>query len=486
MQDIKFTGDDELIILRTAQDDRVYREFVYCFVDEAVCFPFGADDALPDRLPDDLKPVKCIMMDQPTRTALEQGPMSEVLRTFVAEGGFIFVPDPHMPVGGSLGYLTAMHNVQRVICCSGLTARHPAMLKRLRTRDESVWLSAWRSAAESELRQYEAMGHFFGDPVGFMTLRACDEAAAFFEDPSFLEPGDRYMHAHYASYGSGRGEHTGGRYLLGYAQRSGERSIADHVLNHAHRVRHWELDGVFLNLDITAPEGADPTRPPERILANTWTWPETAGMVGETWGSLSKATGDPKWMERAATHVTKAFQWLYHPGNGLIMHVGRPNGPDLRSAPWGRGISWYLCAVRGLLNDLPADHDARPELVRILSVILDGLLRYQDEYGLWRNVLDAAPQDSRPCASATSRFLQIYARAFHRGWLRDPRIPDMVERAWVGLTTKIWNTGLIAVCVGTSYSLSRQTYLARPHHTFRASRSEMLINWIERQRMLKV
>src|SRR5690606_2691656 len=123
-------------------------------------------------------------------------------------------------------------------------------------------------------------------------------------------------------------------------------------------------------------------------------------------------------------------------------------------------------------------------LVAILQTILDGLLPRQDGSGLWSNVIDAAREESRPCSSATSRIMHVYARAWHQGWLRDPRIPEMVEKAWHGLLTKIWETELVAYCVGTSYGLSRQVYLARPHHTFRCSRSELLICWMERQRML--
>jgi len=486
MNDQMFRGDEELVILRPSETERTYAEFVRCFVDEGIYFPFGERDELPEGLPEDLGRVKCLMMDAKTRTILESGSAATVLRRFMEEGGQVYVPDPKIQVGGALGYFAAMHNVQRVICCSGLTPRHPKMLERMRGRDEAKLVTAWRSAAVEEFRQYEGMKHYFGDPIGFITLRACDEAADFFHDPSYLEPGDRYLSAHYLSFGTAQGERTGGRYLLKFHERTGRKDILDQVVAYERKPKLWRQDGVHLNMDLHVPEGMDPNKPPKRILDNAWIWPEAGADLGDTWGYLSKVTGDPSWAEMAVRHVTKAFLWLYNPANGLIMHIGRPGGPDLRSAPWGRGIAWYLYSVRGLLDDLPESHPARPELCRILKTVLDGLLRYQDEYGLWHNVVDASVVDSRPCASATSRFLHVYARAYNKGWLRDERIPEMVEKAWVGLKTKIWENGLIAFCVGTSYSLSRQVYLSRPHHTFRSSRSEMLINWMERERMKSV
>jgi len=135
---------------------------------------------------------------------------------------------------------------------------------------------------------------------------------------------------------------------------------------------------------------------------------------------------------------------------------------------------------------MPDAHPRRADLCRMLQLNLEGLLRVQDRFGLWHNVLDADPADSRPCSSATSQVLRLYARAYYKGWCRDPRIPPMLEKAWLGLKTKIWENRLLSYCVGTSYSLSRQCYLARPHDSFRACRSAILHAWIELQRMRAV
>jgi rhamnogalacturonyl hydrolase YesR len=132
---------------------------------------------------------------------------------------------------------------------------------------------------------------------------------------------------------------------------------------------------------------------------------------------------------------------------------------------------------------MPADHPRRGDLIEMLRLNLEGLLRVQDRHGLWHNVLDASPADSRSCSSATSQFIRIYAGAYHKGWLKDARIPPMIEKAWLGLKTKIWDYRYLGYCVGTSYALSRQCYLSRPHDSFRPCRSGILHAWIEIQRM---
>lgn len=216
---------------------------------------------------------------------------------------------------------------------------------------------------------------------------------------------------------------------------------------------------------------------------NIWTWPETAAGLGETFGSVSRITGDPRHLERAVTHVLKAHRWLFAPDKKLWYHVGRPDGPDRRSAPWGRGDGWFLYGLRGLLDDLPESHPRRPEVIALLAAGLEGILAAQNRHGLWHNVLDAAEGESRECSSATSYFLHVFARAYWKGWLMDERIPPLVERAWKGLKTKVWDWVQLAYCVGTSHMLSRQGYLSRPHDGSRCSRSTLLLAWIELQRM---
>jgi rhamnogalacturonyl hydrolase YesR len=294
-----------------------------------------------------------------------------------------------------------------------------------------------------------------------------------------------FIEGHHEKYGH-EFDSCGGRFLLQLFEKTGDRKFLERVESFFAQRNLWCLDGVYLNCDLKVPAGADAHNPPALIRDNAWTWPETAANIGDTLAYLSNVTGEEQWREVAVRHVLNAHRWLFDDEIRLWQHVGRPPGPDRRSAPWGRGNAWFLYAIRGLLDDLPDDHAARPQLVALLAAGLEGLLNTQDEHGLWHNVLDAHPGESRPCASATSRILHVFAHAYAQGWLRDERIPAMIERAWKGLKTKLWQTEMFAVCVGTSYALCRQVYLSRPHDSMRTSRSEMLLNWIELQRMREV
>jgi hypothetical protein len=476
----------ELVVLAPAEPHRVYTDCLRVFVELGLWFPFADDYTLPRELPEDLEGVRCVVIDPARRTEFEREPAAGRLRDFERAGGLIFRPDPAILSGGAVGDSVVRHAVLRAVNAAGLTAPHPQMIARLQAMDDGALIDACRRAASDELGQYARMGMPFTDPVGMWTMVAAVEAAEFFGDSSLAEPVWSHIAAHYPEFGAHFDSH-GARYILRYAERSGDRRPLEHVLRACSGTnawpRRWRMDGVTINCDLTVPDGCDPDAPPPAVRANAWTWPENALIVGETFPMLTRATGEPAYLERAVTHILGAHRWLFDASSGLYWHVGRPGGPDRRSAPWARGDSHFLWAIREVLDLMPADHPRRAELIQMLRLNLDGLLRVQQDSGLWLNVLDATPDESRPDTSATSQFVRIYAGAYAKGWLRDERIPPMVERAWLGLKTRIWEHRFVGWCVGTSHGLSRQGYLARPHDSFRVSRSATLHTWIEIQRM---
>jgi rhamnogalacturonyl hydrolase YesR len=475
------TDDEELVILAPVAGDRRFDEFLFAAVDLGLYFPYTVDWQLPTAVPEPGPALRCILMD-PTRAAALGDEERDRLAAFRRDGGVVAELDLRTPAGGAIGDIGTRHWLSRLAVTAGLTIDHPVCRQRLQARDEDDLVRAWRAALADELGQYERMGNYFSDPVGYTCFRAAEETAQYFDAPSARALMDAFIAAHHADYGVDNKEATGGRYLLEYAARHGDAQVAASVLRYAQTARHWRLDGVYLNQDLRVPADCDPDTPPARVRDNAWVWPETTARIADLFPALTAATGDASWRDAAVTHVLTAHHWLFDPQLSVWRHVGRPAGPDPESAPWGRGNAWFLYALRALLDDLAEDDQARPAATAALAGALDGFIQFQNADGMWHNVLDGI-DTSRPCTSATGRIAHVYARAYSRGWLRDGRIPPMVEAAWQGLRGRIWQDGLVGVCVGTSYSLLRQVYLARPHHTFRPSRSELLLTWIEIQRM---
>ena len=452
-------------------DERFYG-VIEEFVDEGVAFPFDEEQRLPAQLPDNLENYRCIVIDPARREEFSTGAAAAKLAEFQRHGGFVCFPrldDFHL----------RMH-VLRTMVTAGLRRRSPLMMERLGAYPEKKLEQWWLSIIPEKAALYRE--YAWGDPVAYHFYWPVTEAAEFYHDPEIAMPIWENMYQSLRRYPDASIS-CGKRFALKVYEQTGEEWILERVISQVEQVLSscWVYRGVMLGQDMGAPAGCDNTVLPQRVADNLWIWPESAGNIGDSLGYLGKVTGNHKFTEIAVRQVLATHQWCFNRDTSLWHHVGRPDGPDLDSAPWGRGAGWMLYGLRALLEDLPADHAARPELVRALREGLTGFLNFQDQYGLWHNVIDDKSSNSRQDSCITWMALVVFARAYWRGWLRDERIPEMVERAWRGLKTKTWRGLPVAHCHGTSYMTSRQGYLARPHMRFLAA--PLLLAMIERRRM---
>ena len=476
----------ELLILQPAEPSIPYTNCIRQFVDAGVLFPFDDEFRLPSALPEDLTPLRCIVMDPARKGEIETGAVGERLNRFRREGGLVWFPDMKMPAGGTVGDSVARHSVMRIINAAGLRMNDPAMAARMLAIPEEKLIAACKGVQRDELDFYQRSGNAFGDPVTFCILPAAIESAEFFGDPALAEPAWEHMDGQVERFFAGTHGMGGVRWIARYAERRECAGMVDRLRRHLNGggiwTSLWRVDGVYINCDISRPADCDPDDVPARLRTNAWTWPETAASIGDANPVIARLTGDDSILDDGLRHIRGAHRWLFAADKGLYYHVGRPDGPDRRSVPWGRGNCWFLAGVDGMLDEMPAAHPARAELAEMLRLELDGLLRVQCADGMWLNVLDGG-ENSRPCSSVTSRLVEIYGRAYWKGWLRDERIPPMIERAWRALRTKVWEYRGIGNCVGTSHGLERQTYLARPGDYSRVSRSSFLLSWMALQKV---
>lgn len=92
---------------------------------------------------------------------------------------------------------------------------------------------------------------------------------------------------------------------------------------------------------------------------------------------------------------------------------------------WSRAIGWYAMALVDVLEIMPPNHPARPELVGLLQKVARGLVKYQDSAtGVWWQVTD---QGDRPGnfleASASCMFVYTLAKGVNLGCLPRSDIP---------------------------------------------------------------
>jgi len=175
---------------------------------------------------------------------------------------------------------------------------------------------------------------------------------------------------------------------------------------------------------------------------------------------MGKLTGDGKYFDDAIKQVENFNKYLYDPATGLFFHNYYSDDQTNGVGHWGRSNGWIAMAQVELLNNLPANHPKRPELIRLLLRQIVGFARYQDQTGLWHQLLDKP--DSYLETSVTAMYTYAIARAVNQGWINEKYIA-IANEGWKGLTTKITADGQLQdVCIGTNMDTDIKFYYTRP------------------------
>lgn len=86
---------------------------------------------------------------------------------------------------------------------------------------------------------------------------------------------------------------------------------------------------------------------------------------------------------------------------------------------WARAMGWYIMALVDVLDNFPADHPQRKELLAILNRTATAVVKYQDpKSGVWFDILDMPTRRGNYLeSSASSMFVYGLAKGIRKGWL---------------------------------------------------------------------
>jgi unsaturated rhamnogalacturonyl hydrolase len=175
---------------------------------------------------------------------------------------------------------------------------------------------------------------------------------------------------------------------------------------------------------------------------------------------MGKVTGDKKYFDDAVKQILNFKKHLYDPQTGLFYHCYYNSNGENGVAHWGRANGWVAVAQTELLNYLPKDHPKRKQLIDLLLQDITGFSRWQDQSGLWHQLLDKS--DSYLETSATAMYVYTIARAVNEGWIEKGYI-NVARTGWNALANKITPDGQMPeVCVGTGIQEDLRFYYNRP------------------------
>ncbi len=168
-----------------------------------------------------------------------------------------------------------------------------------------------------------------------------------------------------------------------------------------------------------------------------------------------RATGESIYLDRAALEMSACLEKLQQE-NGLFYHG--------LSVPffWGRGNGWAAGGMTELLLDLDEDNVHYSQVISAYRKMMNTLLEYQDDDGLWHQLIDHP--ESYQEGSCSVMFAYAIITGVREGWLSGDEYKKPVEKAWSGIREFTDENGrLMNVCAGTGQNNSLDYYLERPN-----------------------
>lgn len=101
---------------------------------------------------------------------------------------------------------------------------------------------------------------------------------------------------------------------------------------------------------------------------------------------------------------------------------------------WGRAVGWFAMGLIEALDELPADHPGRAQLVGILKRLAEAVVRVQDpKSGVWYQVLDQGGREGNYLEASASTMLSfVLMKAARMGYL-ETKYGEAGRRAYEGV-----------------------------------------------------
>jgi rhamnogalacturonyl hydrolase YesR len=192
------------------------------------------------------------------------------------------------------------------------------------------------------------------------------------------------------------------------------------------------------------------------LTSQTRWWIDDMYMVGMLQMQAYRATQDIKYADRGARQI-HAYLKKLQKENGLFYHA--PDCPFF----WGRGNGWVAASLAEVLAALPSDHPLQADILMHYKKMMQALLTYQSDNGMWRQLVDYPYSWTE--SSCTAMFAYAMAVGLNHDWLEQEAYKPAVEKAWAALAANINSQGnLLEICVGTGKENDLEYYMKRPRH----------------------
>jgi hypothetical protein len=183
-------------------------------------------------------------------------------------------------------------------------------------------------------------------------------------------------------------------------------------------------------------------------------WSDSLFMDVPVLAMAGALTGERRYFDMAARHIDFMQRIVLRP-DGLYRHQ------QSAEAAWGRGNAFAALGLALALSHFPKAHPDYQRLVASFRRHMTALAGFQDENGMWRNVIDRP--GAYPEYSATAMIGAAMLRGVRNGWIDRKVYEPRVQRAWTAILMRTGTNGqLVDVCESTgTRGLTDLDYLRR-------------------------
>lgn len=190
-------------------------------------------------------------------------------------------------------------------------------------------------------------------------------------------------------------------------------------------------------------------------------WDDTLFMVVLFLAKIGVMLKNQSYIDESLRQILLHIQFLCDKKTGLWYHgwtfEGKHNFAD---AFWGRGNCWITVVIPEYIEITGLSGCMRDYLVDVLKMQIDSLVKYQDESGLWRTLIDVP--ESYLETSATSGFGYGILKAVRLG-LIDEKYKSCGQKALDAVIGQIDDEGtVLGVSYGTGMGRDLQHYIDIP------------------------
>jgi unsaturated rhamnogalacturonyl hydrolase len=174
-------------------------------------------------------------------------------------------------------------------------------------------------------------------------------------------------------------------------------------------------------------------------------WLDGIYMASPFYAEFGREFGEPEAFDDVARQIVLIEEKTRDPKTGLLYHAWDSSrqqpwaNPQTGQSPhfWDRAIGWYVMAIVDVLDYVPQDHAARPQLIEILERTLEAVVQVQDAAsGMWYQVLDKGDQAGNYLESSGScMFVYAMAKGVRKGYLPAPWLAA-ARRGYQGILTQ--------------------------------------------------